>query len=59
MLLLYVSMLVGSAEVGGVKEELRSAKVELKEVKEENRRLEDEMEKERCEKLTVVLTSTC
>ena len=38
-------------EVAGVKEELCSAKFELKEVQEENRTLKDQREKERCEKL--------
>ena len=44
-------LLVLQKEVAGVKEELCSAKVELKQVKEENRTLKDQREKERCEKL--------
>ena len=39
-------------EVDGLREELRSARVELKEMKEENGRLKYEIEHEKCERLS-------
>ena len=50
---MHVSVLVGTAkEVAGLRGELRSARVELKEVKEENSRLKYEIEHEKCERLS-------
>ena len=50
---MHVSVLVGTAkEVAGLRGELRSARVELKEVKEENSRLKYEIEHEKRERLS-------